>query len=423
MIDVTQTGPENSTGDIATLRNEWRRSPHSARRKALLLTLISLAGWSVWNGERRFEHPWGDLSRGQFTDHFSHMNAARVFPRMGLDIWRVPIAQRYRRLTHQEMEAMPEDVRQGGSGTGGTFYVPGWPKNKPLVTSWSDKTRMYPPGDMLLVAPIAILYHTTDLSLKGACRLLLGWFIVLAHVALFFFFLSYFEGGGSGIDWLICFFAYCQVMYWTLEGFYDAVAIVPLVLSLRYMAGRRGLAAGVAYCVGALLHFRVFFQAPWALWALGIMLRERFWHSFGPRDAVAAAVAVLCATVSLYVFWLDWASLGNVYINNPFRSANTPTNRALLWNFEVLLLVCGIAFLWTRAWFDLVTLAWLGVVTLYLREAYYWHFLISSAWLLAPARRPMARGVRLAFLMSTIVILFGTDAGGAQWFRLMYHDR
>jgi hypothetical protein len=49
------------------------------------------------------------------------MNAARIFPRMGLDVWRVPIADRYRRLTSQELDRLPEDIRVGASGTDGLF--------------------------------------------------------------------------------------------------------------------------------------------------------------------------------------------------------------------------------------------------------------------------------------------------------------
>src|SRR5512133_1313254 len=95
----------------------------AARRKALLLTLVSLLGWSLWNGLRKYEHAWGDLSQGKFTDHFSHMNAARVFPNMGLDIWRKPIATKYRTLDYSELAELPEDVRAGGSLTGGVFHV------------------------------------------------------------------------------------------------------------------------------------------------------------------------------------------------------------------------------------------------------------------------------------------------------------
>jgi hypothetical protein len=34
----------------------------------------------------------------------------------------------------------------------------------------------------------------------------------------------------------------------------------------------------------------------------------------------------------------------------------------------------------------------------------------------------MARGVRLAFLMSVVAILFTSDMAAPNWFRLLYHD-
>jgi hypothetical protein len=94
-----------------------------AYRKALVLTLISLLGWSLWNGLRRTDHPWGDLSRGNFTDHFSHMNAARIFPRMGRDLWRVSIAKRFVPLTAQQLARAPSDIHLGASPTGGVYDV------------------------------------------------------------------------------------------------------------------------------------------------------------------------------------------------------------------------------------------------------------------------------------------------------------
>jgi hypothetical protein len=408
--------------DFAAMLPRCLRRLSSAQRKALLVTLISMLGWSLWNGLRTYEHPWGDLSKGKFTDHFSHMNAARIFPHMGIDIWRVPIASKYRALTWAEMAETPKDIQAGASLTGGVYYVPGWPKDKPLAIGWSQKTRMYPPGDMLLVAPIAIAYHYTSLTLTGACRLLLGWFIVLAHVALYFFFLNLFESKGSGLDWLVTFFVYSPVMYWTIEGFYDAVAIVPLVLCARYIHRRRGLAAGVAYCVGALLHFRVFFQAPWALWALGLMLRDRFWRRLRVRHVLGILVALVCACVSLLVFWLDWKSLRGVQIFNPFFHAFSAHDKAMLWNFKVLLVLCGAVFLTSRAWLDLISLAWLGLAAIGLREFYYWHLVISTAWIAAPAKRPVVRAARLVFIMTTVAILFG-DPSAPSWLWMLHQGK
>jgi hypothetical protein len=408
--------------DVAAMTPRWLRRLSSAQRKALLLTLVSLLGWSLWNGFRKYEHPWGDLSKGKFTDHFSHMNAARVFPNMGLDIWRVPIATKYRPLNWSELAEIPDDVRAGGSLTGGVFYVPGWPKDKPLAIGWSHKTRMYPPGDLLLVAPIAALYHYTGLSLSGACRILIGWFIILAHAALFFFFLNFFESKGSGLDWLIGFLVYSHVMYWTMEGFYDAVAIVPLVVCTRYLDRRRGIAAGLAFCVGSLLHFRAFFHAPWAIWALGLALRDRFWRRVRVRHVVAIMLALMCGCASIFVFWLDWASLKDVIINNPLRTNLSPHDKAIIWNFKVVLALCALTFLWARSWMDLVQIIWLAYIAFTLREFYYWHMLIATAWVAAPAPRPIVRAARFAFLVTTVAILF-RDPFAPEWLWMLHEGK
>jgi hypothetical protein len=401
------------------MQPRWLRRLTSAQRKALVVTLISCLGWSLWNGFRKYEHPWGDLSKGKFSDHFSHMNAARVFPRMGLDIWRVPISHKFRQLHWDELYTLPEDVRAGGSLTGGVFYVPGWPKDKPLTIGWSQKTRMYPPGDMLLVAPIAAIYHYTSLSLSGACRMLIGWFIILAHVALFFFFLNYFESEGSGLDWLVGFLVYSHVMYWTLEGFYDAVAIVPVVVSARYLHRRRGIAAGLAFSIGTILHFRTFFHAPYALWALGQAFRDRFWQRLRVRHLVAIMLALICVCISIFVFWLDWESLKNVIINNPLRTNMSPHDKAMIWNFKVVLGLCVLTFLWSRSWIDIAQIAWLSYILFTLREFYYWHLLISLGWVAAPAPRQIVRAARLAFVVTVVAIIF-RDPFAPEWLWMLH---
>jgi hypothetical protein len=407
--------------DFAAMQPGWLRRTSTAQRKALACTLISLLGWSVWNGFRQFDHPWGDLSRGQFTDHFSHMNAARIFPRIGRDIWRHPIMDQFRTLDPDELSRLPSDVRPGASGTGGVFYVPGWPSDKPLAISWSQKSRMYPPGDMVLVAPIALLYHYTSLPFTEACRLLFALFLVTAHVALFFFFLTYFESQGSGIDWLVCFLVYSHVIHWTLEGFYDPVAIIPLVLCVRYIGRNKGLAAVVAYCAGAFLHFRVFFQAPWAAWGAWLMLRGRFWRHLRARHVVALVIASGLGLVSLYTFGLDWESLQHVGINNPFRHASVIENKSMVWNLDILLVVCGLTLLACRAWFDLVTIAWMALITFTLREFYAWHLLVSMAWFVAPSPGRTVRGVRVAFLVTLMALAFG-ETFALNWPRMLYHS-
>jgi hypothetical protein len=401
---------QTMAGDLrAMVPRRWLRLS-AGHRPALLLTLLSLAFWTQWNARREFGHPWGDISRGEFTDHISHMNAARVFPRVGFDLWRVPLGQQFRPLSEEERARMPPDVQKGGSHTGGVYHVPDWPEDKPLVIAWTSKTRMYPPGDMVLVAPIATLYHYTSLSLQGACRLLIGWYIVLAHVTLFLFFLSFFECRSGGIEWLAAFLAYSYVMRFTLEGFYDAAAMAPLILCTRYWSRRHGVAAVLAYCVAAFLHFRAFFLAPWALVAAWTCVRTRCWRHLDGWGGLALLAAAGFAASSLWTFWLDWPSLRQVPEFNPIVLGNYKENPALVWSLEVVIAVCGVALLWSRAWLDVVMLAWLSAIMFVLREFTAWHLIIPMAWIAAPVKRGYVRAVRLAFLETVLALVFG------EWF-------
>lgn len=388
-------------------------------RKALVVTLVSLTAWMAWSAVRRVSHPWADMSNGVYTDHFSHMNTTRVFPRIGRDLWRKSISEQFRTLTDEEMKQLPSDVQVGASSTGGVYFVPGWNKDKPLATSWSHKSRMYPPGDLVLASPIAALYHYTKISFKNTNRLLIVWFLVLAHVSLFCFFLLHFEGQRSGIEWLGLFFIYSYMMRWTLEGFYDAATMGPLILSARYLGQRRGLAALVAYCVAAFIHFRAFFLAPWSVYALFIIVKDRQWRTWTRRDIPAMALALAFAVVSLYVFYLDLPHLKSSWSNNPLLSSSSDSNPALTWTFKVILGGALVFLLGARAWGDALVLAWLGLIMFSLREFYWWHILVPMAWIAAPTRRELVRGVRIAFFV-TVTTLVLKETLAPTWLQNLY---
>jgi hypothetical protein len=360
--------------------------------RALALILISLCLWEGWEGLHVFSHPWGDLKGTTYTDHFSHMNAARVFPRVGIEIWRRSVDRLFRSLTPAELASMPKDIQAGGSFSGGVFHVPGWPMGKPLVTSWSNIPRNYPPGDMLLVAPIAILYHYTDLSFTTANRLLLMLFLVYAHVALFLFFklLPDFVPDNSSlvsVQAITAAVVYMEVIHWTLEGFYDAAALAPLVLCGWYIRQRKGLPAIAAFCLAAFIHFRAFFLAPLPVYALILIIRERQWRSWSVRQWFILAMAGALGSVSIGVFYILWPSLRRLPIDNPINLLNNPA--WLTWILLPIFLsfACLVArqLLRLQAWLDFAVFVWMAIMMLSLHEAYPWHTILAlMPWLCSP---------------------------------------
>jgi len=363
-------------------------------RRALIITAISLVALLTWNQLRVFKHPWGDLAGGTYTDHFSHMNAARAFPRVGLDIWRKSAIELSRAPTDAERAAWPDDVHPGGSWKGAAYAMDGWPVTKPWVTSWGHKPRLYPPGDLLLVAPVALAYHDTDLSLTGANRWLFALFLVYAHVAIFLVVQNAIGERRLSLPLLdlATLVTWIMIVFWTLQGFYDAAAIAPLLLCARYLHARRGLAAGVAYCVAAFIHFRALFLAPWALQAAWIFWRDRQWRGLQRRDYAAIGAGTACGAAALMAFALVSPTLAQQDVNNSVNLSVASAHVGALLAFSAVVIVAASLLVWVRAWLDLGMLAWMTVMMLLVKEAHDWHILIPLAWLVAPVYPLPGRG-------------------------------
>lgn len=364
-----------ASGPLPTLMDTW------ARRLAIAITCCSLVVCLGLRAGIAPRHPFGDLSDGHFTDHFSHMNAARLFPRVGIDIWRLAIKDLLPVVSPQDYDRLPADLPRTE-----VFSVAGWRQGKPVSVHWSAFPRPYPPGDMLLVAPVAAAYHFSALSFSAANRWLILLFLGYAHVGLFFFVLAALTAPPRqrALQWLTTVAVAAYIIRYTLEGFYDAAALAPLLVCARLLDKRRGTAAVIAFCLAAVLHFRTFFFAPWALYGGWLVLQERPWQQQRARFVMQVALITLLAAASLLPFALVWPTLHLLPDSNPIRingASFRPT-----W----LLLVsaaCGLAawrFFRARAWLDLATLGWFLAMTLFVRQAYGWHGMVLVGWLGAP---------------------------------------
>jgi hypothetical protein len=379
--------------------------------RALVFSLCSLVACLSWASLRTLPHPWADLSRGSYTDHFSHMNAARAFPRLGLEIYRKGPMLMFPPVWGEELAKLPLDVQSGGSWTGGIYPMPGSTWDKPWVTSWSGFPRPYPPGDLLVVAPVALLYEQTDLSFAGANRLLIMLFLIYAHVGVFLATRLVLREASlaTPVLWVAWALLYLESIHHTLEGFYDYAAAIPLLLCFDYLRARRGLAAAAAFCAAAVIHFRVLFLAPLSLYAAYLFVRERQWRDFGPKQGLLAVMVAGLSFITLGTFWLVTPALRQMTVTNVANAWVQPLSTpAVLWLLAVVLLAAALL-AYLRAYFDLFVALWLGGMYLSLREAQPWHCLIVSVWLVAPIMQARPRGeeaVRAArlFMLSYVAI-------------------
>lgn len=352
-----------------------------SRLPRVWFVLLSFTLWTTWELARHGAHPFHDLSGGSFTDHFSHMNAARIFPRIGADIWRKSYQSMFPRPSREAIARLPKGLRVADSPD--LRAVPGWNPSKPLVASWSHNPRLYPPGDMLLVAPVALLYHFTALSFAHAALLLIILFLAYAHLAIY----AATSSNQYGVPLLAFLLLYFEIIHWTLEGFYDAATIFPLILCATYLRQRRALAATVAYCAAVLIHFRALFLLPWGAYGAWMIIRERQWSRWAAPEFLAAAAGLLMVAAAAGPFLLLWPTLSTLPIGNVISIAVPRPNVRAIGSVTVIMLLSGWAFAWARSWLDVVVLGWFAFMLVSLRQTEGWHLLVPLAWVVAPVVR------------------------------------
>ena len=354
-------------------------------------------------------HPFGDLWNGTYTDHFSHMNSARLFMRVGSEIWQRPIREMLPALDQATRQSLPEDLRTPKPD----FYqVPGWRADKPVVVSWSQNPRNYPPGNFLLVAPIAAAYHFTELPAYAANRLLIALFLILAHVA---FFLAFRELLSSRRHDLVALLSvaglYGHGLFWTMQGFYDLAAAVPLFFCARFLARGRGVEAVFCFSAAFFLHFRALFLSPWALYGGWLALRDPGLRAREVRPWLLVLASGILGLSALYPFLLLQSAFARLEANTPLHADSPCFSPAIAVAFGALLVSCGVVLARAKAWLDLAILGVMSVLIMALRQAYEWHPLILYSWLAGPVpavieQRRMIRWVRLAFLAGATVLIF-----------------
>lgn len=396
-------------------------------RLALVFATGSFLLWSGWYLLAGPKGPYGDLSNGIYTDHFSHMNSTRLFARVGIDICRRPLQASVFPLSAPERARLPADLRPESGQAYEVFRMPGAGTAKPFVASWAYIPRLHPPGDLIITAPVAALYEFTSLSFSGANRLLIVLLLLLAHLSLSLIWrtgVSLRRAGTLGMIALVV--TYFAVIHWTLEGFYEATILAPLVLSARYLRQGRGLEALVAFSVAANIHFRAYFFAPLAIYAAWLILHDRAWRTWHRREWVLAGVAAALCLISLGVFATVWPAIMSLDPTDDVAVLGHVDHASVAIVVGTVALLIGV-FVWCRSWLDVAIAAWLGLTVLLLRQTWEWDVVTLLAWLafpLAASRAswiPLVRDARLlgALVLGTVVFQDATLLAPT-WLQLVF---
>ena len=389
----------------AAFSGDGARTPR-ARRVVGIVVGCSLVGWVLWALLRPLCHPYADLACGNYSDHFSDMNVTRMLVTEGLDIWSSPLHELGEPLTDSEIESLPPDIRPVGEAA---RKVPGWPADKPFVSSFAYLPSFTPPGGLALNAPVAAVYHFSSISFSLANRLLIALFLVYAHLSLYIFFRGVAKLEPGAVGFLGGFAVYGETIYLTLQGFSEAAVIGPLMLSAFALWRRDGLKGMAWFILAVSFHFRALFFLPLFAYGAYLVLRERQWENWTRRAWSVAALTLVAGSFILSVFWVLRPALAEIPVTNAVNLQKLWTEHGLVILFLGMLLVLAAVLVHARAWPDLIVLVWIFAMVTWLNEVYPWNVLSLMAWLgmpIAGERRHIVRDVRfVAVLFLAMVVL------------------
>lgn len=390
---------------IRAFLNHDVASPDARERRVRILVGCSLAGWVVWALLRPLCHPYADLACGNYSDHFSDMNIARALVADGLDVWRSPLRELGDPLTESEIESLPPDIRLVGDAA---RKVPGWPADKPFVSSFEHLPSINPPGGLALTAPVAAAYHFTSLSFTQANRMLIALFLVYAHLSLYVFFGGVAKMELGSVGFLGGFAVYGETIYFTLQGFSEAAVIGPLILSAFALSRNDGLKGIAWFTLAVSFHFRALFFLPLFAYGVYLVLRDRQWKAWTVSSWGTAAASLIAGSLTLLIFWMLRPALAQIPVTNAVQQRILWEQRDLAVLFVGMLLLLAGVLIRSRAWADLVLLLWIFTMFTWLNEAYPWNVLSLMAWMGMPVageRRHVVRDVRFAALLFLAMVV------------------
>ena len=360
-----------------------------------------------------------DLTCGFYTDHFSHVGLTRLFTKVGPDIYSQPRGDFGRPLNEEEKALLPEDLR---SVADTSRAIEGWPSDRPFTATWLNIPSFYPPGDLLLFAPAAAVYEYTDISFTEMNRLLIQLMLMFGHATVFLILLLWRNEKERPLSIAVV-LSYLVVIHWSLEGFYDAGWIAPLVLVPWLLRRGDGWAALAAFSAGAFMHFRALIYLPMAAGALVMIVRRKEWKNFDRRKAMLSAVIVLCGIPAAIAFFMVRPEMSSHEMTSAFNPAADAFHPPAV-IIAGLVVAVGLTVYWlVQAWDEVVMLVWFAGLVMLLPEVNPWDSVAIVPWLLAPVdtggkeRDGLVKAVRLAVVVLLAVLVFREDFG-LDWIRI-----
>lgn len=383
-------------------------------KKAALFVFIGTLFWLIFI--LRFGSFHLTLEKG-WADSVSHLYTSWIVWDHGLDVLKYPTKEFTHPLAEEEKQALSQAT--GLPKDDFHAYEDSTGAHKAVFLVWPDVPRPYPPGLYIYMALPSVLLHQGILSLRAALALVVGFGILIAHIATLVFWrrlkatVDTTTFRSKLIPTLLGVFAYFESLRWTLNAQYDMIAVLLASLAVIAYLEKHRLQSICLLSIAVFLHLRVIYLLPLGLFASYEWIRSHASLSLPKlRSTQLSPLIVSLICVSLAVLTLVW--------NEPyFKISALYDLNSLHWSklgsgnwAETLWLVLGLASLfiyWAkeRQWLLLISASWITFMLLQTRLMREWYVLFLFPVILISTGRT-AKSQKPLFAALLFYILFAS---------------
>lgn len=250
-----------------------------------ILKILLIASFVFWGLILYFNpYSFADLEK-HYTDHMRHEYASWLFLNVGFKVFNTPIGV----LSSQVPSLNPH---------------PTWPMHPSI----------YPLGNILYFIPFGILSNLGIINDITVHKLMILSFLTGAHLAVYYFVKELKRIGYNFRLFLMILLTsifYTHIVFWSLNGFYDVVAILLIILSIKYYKEGSSLKSIVILTGSFFLHYRSIFYLPlWICLFVKILLqyKDNIWSQFTHFNKVSLSFLwfISVASLDFYTVYLSF---------------------------------------------------------------------------------------------------------------------
>lgn len=338
---------------------------------------------------------------GSYTDHLNFETEAWFFLHRGFDVFKVPMG---------ELAAVCHALR-------------------PHVT-WAELPYDKTLGNLIVFIPFGAINNLGLLPEAVVNKLIVCLLILIAHIAMYYFIDELRKRHAAlAMNATLSAIFYMLLMYWSANGFSDAISILFIILAIRFLREKRNAASLLCYALSVFMHYRALYLFPLGIYALINLYREGKLSLTSLLRASTSTRIIYSSTIvmgalTVYTAYLSFIKFPYArIINEVYTSsggiAHNPLNPGSFspaWAIPVLAITCLVILYLVRAK-ELLTASTIFVAVLFFSLTPFfqvWYPLFLFPVPLIP-KEQRSRVVTICWLLLSVSILVGAAYSPKWW--------